>query len=82
MFPCHHSDIKFLNSICTSLSNCTATCSLPKVMRDAGVELVACFQQLTIAALLLQTLLDFLQRRVACTDLLRGQLACRYKEKY
>jgi len=53
----------------------------PKVVRDAGVELVARFQQLTTVALLLQTLLDFLQRHVACTDLLCGQLACREEGK-
>lgn len=39
-------------------------------MGDAGVELVACFQQITTAALLFQTILDFLQRRVACMNLL------------
>lgn len=50
-------------------------------MRDAGVELVARFQQLTIAALLFQTVLNFLQGCVTGADLLWGQLACRRKEK-
>lgn len=49
---------------------------LPKVVRDAGVELVARFQQLTTAALFLQTVLDFPQSRVARADLLRRQFTC------
>lgn len=68
---------QFIQTALVHLSKDTATYSLPKVMRDAGVELVACFQQLTAAAFLFQTILDFLQCWVACIDLLCGQLACR-----
>lgn len=51
-------------------TNFTCVRDLPKVMRDASVELVACFQQLTMAGLLFQTVLNFPQSHVACTDLL------------
>lgn len=44
--------------------------SLPKVMWDAGVKLVAGLQQLPTAALPLQAVLDFLQGDVASADLL------------
>lgn len=44
--------------------------SLPKVMWDAGVELVAGLQQLPTAVLPLQAVLDFLQGDVAGADLL------------
>lgn len=57
-------------------TNFTCAWYLPKVMRDASVELVACFQQLTMAALLFQTVLNFCQSHVACTDLLRRQFTC------
>lgn len=53
-----------------SLTVPTPAWSLPKVVRDAGVELVAGFQQLTAAALFFQTVLDFPQSRVARADLL------------
>lgn len=59
--------------------NFTATNCSPKVMGDAGVELVACFQKLMMAPLLFQAILDLLQGCVAGTDLLRGQLPCVHK---
>lgn len=55
---------------------CTATSCSPKVMRDAGVELVARFHKVALAALCFQTILDLFQGHVAGADLARRQLPC------
>ena len=58
----------------------TLGASLPKVVGDASVELVAGLQQVFAAVLLLQALFDPLQGGVARSDLLRRQLACGRKD--
>lgn len=55
---------------------CSATSRSPKVVRDAGVELVARFHKVALAALFLQTILNLLQGHITGTDLAGGQLPC------
>lgn len=66
-------DFFFFNS--STVVNGFKCCS-PKVMRDAGVELVARFHKVTLAALLFQTIFNLLEGHVAGADLARRQLPC------
>lgn len=50
-------------------------------MRDAGVELVARFHKVTLAALRFQTILNLLQGHVAGADLAGGQLPCEHRHR-